>query len=332
LFPIARNVWQITALDKILAKANGKALDEFVTESVQRRLYYDILAPINVYRPADLAFGAANKHPIDRIADAEEVDKATIPTKLEMKLDEVKAMLTKRLDSAIAKEFDLDVHLGEAYDKTAGVDAMKRHGVEKRQIIAFILFTVGHVQIPTTTDRLVPNGIERAQVVSGINENTNASIRFVESLRTLQDRVAESIVAERQGYVIPDKNNPGGSTRTEGFIDEYEDWIDRLVKIVEHIDTTKKRLEDVKTQRDHLQKVHAHRTKQLQDTMDKLLTARKNTERYAKDLRELHEQLHAALVELSDAADRNFRLHDRIQELELGLRVQSKKKGGAKQP
>ena len=323
LLPITRNIYQIRDLDKVVSRAKAKDLDDLVIESVQRRIYYDILAPINVYRPGDLNVSAAGKHPVDRIA---EVDKSN----LVMKLDEIKAMLTKRLDSAIAANYDLDLNLGEVYEKEkSGPDAMKRHGVEKRQIIAFILFTVGHVQVPITNERLIAKGIERAQVISGIYENTNASIRFVESLRTMQDRVEEAVVADRQGYVI---NNAGKLTRTDGFIDEYEDWIDRLVKIVENIDTAKKRLDDVKTQRDHLQNVHAHRTKQLQETLDKLLTARKNTERYAKDLRELQEQLHAALVELSDAADRNFRLHDLIQEIELGLRVQSKKKGGAKLP
>ncbi len=318
LLPIARNLVQIRDLAKILLAKKGKELDDLVVESVQRRLYHDILAPINVFRPGDIAASAANKHPVDRIADIEK-----------MKLDDVKAMLKKRLDGAIASTVDTDVHLGEVYEKEKlGADAMKRSGVEKRQIIGFILFTVGHVQIPITNERLIPNGVERAQVVSGIYENTNASIRFVEALRVLQDRIAEAAVADRQGYIIPDKKNPGKITRTEGFIDEYEDWIDRLVKIVEHIDTAKKRLEDVKTQRDHLQKVHTHRAKQLQDTLDKLLTARKNTERYAKDLRELQEQLHAALIELSDAADRNFRLHDMIREIELGMRVKTKKKGG----
>lgn len=316
LLPLAWDVWQVKKLDDKIAKAKAAELDTLVEEAVQRRLYYDVLAPVNVYRPGDLKF-----FHVEKIADLDGV-----------KLDEVKGFLLKRLSGAIAERYDLDVHIGETYDKEkVGADAMKRDSVEKRQKIAFILFALGQVKVPTLNRKLYPRGEERAQVVCGMREATNASIYYVRSLRTLEERIAESIVADRQGYVTTLKDKQDQLTRTNGFIDAYENEVDRLVKIVEYIDAAQKRLDDLKAQRDHFQKIHDQRAKQHADTLEQLVTARRNTEKYAKDLRELQLQLHTALVELSDAAERNFALEARIREIELGFAAKTKK-GGKKQP
>ena len=52
--PLAADVWQVKSLDKMLTNAKGAELDDLVKQSTERRLYYDILAPLNIYRPGDI--------------------------------------------------------------------------------------------------------------------------------------------------------------------------------------------------------------------------------------------------------------------------------------
>jgi chromosome segregation ATPase len=167
--------------------------------------------------------------------------------------------------------------------------------------------------------------------VCGLYEFTNSSIHYVRALRVLEDRIISAVNADRQGYVTAAKEKQG-LTRTIGFIDEYEDEIDRLVKVREHIDGAQKRLADLKLQLDHYKKIYNQRAQQYEDVRKKLFAERQETENYAKKLRALQDQLHAALIDLSEAGDRNFRLFLEIRELELSYLNQKSNKGGKKQP
>jgi hypothetical protein len=64
--------------------------------------------------------------------------------------------------------------------------------------------------------------------------------------------------------------------------------------------------------------------------MDELLKARENTAKYMKDLRDLQLTLHEALVELSDATERNLRLVDEITNYETIYNKRVEPKGGKK--
>src|SRR5260370_22544106 len=190
--------------------------------------------------------------------------------------------MAERIAASIADKFDPDVHMGEYWSKeNPSSDAMTRDSIEKRQKIAFIMFTLSQVTVPTLEKKpLYPKGIERAQIVCGLYEFTNSSIHYVRALRVLEDRIISAVNADRQGYVTAAQEKKG-LTRTIGFIDEYEDEIDRLVKVREHIDGAQKRLADLKLQRDHYQKIYDQRAKQYEDVRMKLLAARQKTEKYA---------------------------------------------------
>jgi hypothetical protein len=319
LMPIAGDVWRVEKLDDKVAKTKGKELDDLVADAVQRRIYYDILAPINVHRPGDLDI---KNYKIERLANWDTI-----------KLDEVKELMKQRLAASVAVQHDLDVHLGkEVWDKEqTSPEARNRSSVEKRQAIGFILFTLSQVALPTLPDKkLYPKGIERAQVVSGLYEFTSASIHYVSAMRVLEERIVGSIKADREGWVTELKDKPGQFTRTDGAIDQYESGIDRLVKMVDHIDGAKKRLADLESQRVDAQKIHDQRVQQHRGTLDKLLKARAKTQGYAQELRLLQDQLHKALVELSDAGDRNYQLYVQIRDIEYKLLAEEKKnkKGG----
>ena len=121
-------------------------------------------------------------------------------------------------------------------------------------------------------------------------------------------------------------------SRTRGFIDQQPDQIDRMQRIVEQIDAAQKRLAEKKIQRDKFRALYDQRVAQFKDVSEKLIKTRQGTEKYVKELRTLQVQLHEALLELSDAADTNFRLEAEIRALELSYFKTPAPKGGKKQP
>jgi hypothetical protein len=312
LLPIAWDVWQVKRLNDKLDAVKDDALDDMLLDAVQRRIYYDILAPLNIHRA-----GADDDYKIEKMAavDSYVMKFKDGDVKLEgYKIDDLKGFLLQRLKAAQAEKYDPEVHLGKRWPSDAA--SMTRDNNERRHVIAYILFTHGQVQTPTLKEYLIPKGLDRAQVVSGLNEFTSASVQYVIAQRILQQRIAEAIRVDREGWILTLKDK-GEISRTNGFIDEYEAEVQRLIRIFENIDTAQKRIADLTVQRDQFTKLYAQRDQQQKDIMKKLLSARQDTEKLAKDLRGLQKQLHESLLELADAAERNFRLEAQIRGIEL---------------
>jgi len=332
LFDIAWDYKQIHRLADKLANAKGAALDEMVKEAVQRRLYYDILAPLNLFRSDEIA--DASKYKIEKISNLKDHP-----------LDKVKGFFADLMDAAIAPEFNASLHLGEAWAKekvsiTEGgkqIHSTERTSSEKRQVIGFIMFTLSQVRVAPLEKKvegkieprfLIDKGVERAQVVCGLSEFTNASLRYVVTIRVLNERKIQAVNDLRDGYAHLVKGETDKYARTLGTTEEREREIERLVKIVEHIDAAKKRLADLQGQKNEFDKVYVQRQQQYKDTLDKLLSARAGTEKHVKELRQFQEQLHTALVDLSEAGDRNLRLYQEIFTIEMEMAP--KNKGGKK--
>ncbi len=335
LFPIAldysdvakdkgrpRRIWVVDRIEEDLANAKGAELDALVDEAVQRRIYYDILAPINLFRPGDL-----KRTDVERIAD-----------RGKFKLKDVEELLDKRLQAAVASQYDARFNMGDDFwnkkpDGQGSGPALERDSIEKRQMIAFILFTLGQVQAPALDKKLYAKGIERAQTVSGLYEFTNASIAYVETMRVLEQRMEQRVNEDRDGRTFTAKvEDKLVQMRTSGIIDYQPGQIDRMQRIVEQIDAAAKRLTEKKIQRDKYRELYDKRLAQYKDVSEKLLKARQGTEKYVKELRTFQVQLHEALLELSDAADTNFRLEAEIRALELSYFKTPAQKGGKKQP
>jgi len=320
LLPIAWDVWQVKRLNDTLLAAKDNALDDMLLDAAQRRIYYDILAPLNIHRP-----GADGDYKIEKMSAIDSYVMEFKDGKVKVdgyKIDDLKGFLQQRLKAALSDKYDPAVHLGTRWPSDP--KAMTRDNNERRQVIAFILFTLGQVQVEK--QELVPKGLDRAQIVSGLNEFTSASVQFVLTQRILQQRIAEAIRVDREGWILTVKDATGKEeiSRTNGFIDEYEAEVQRLIRIVESIETAQKRIADLTAQRDQFTKVYAQRDQQQKDTMKKLLDARKDTEKLTQDLRGLQQQMHAALIELSDAASRNFALEAQIRGIELDYISKSK--------
>jgi hypothetical protein len=346
VFTMAWSVQQVRRLDDKLNGLSGNDLDKFAEESVQRRLYYDILAPINVFRPGDASdfkiekLATTDTYDFEWLEAGEKEPVAKSEKRDAYSLDDVKKFMQQRLAAAVAAKYDPAVHFGKVFEENKSskpsqnggdpADSTMRDSVEKRRVIAFLLMAISQVKTPTHDEKAVPSellfsaGVARAQAVSGMNEFTGASINYVRALRVLEGRMTDAIVADRQGWVIMHKGKD--PTRTNGFIDAYEAEIDRVIKAKEQIDIAEKRLEYVKAQKVQAEKTYEQRAQQHRDILVKLVKARQDTEKYAKELRVLQEQLREALVDLSDAADINFRLEAEIRAIETAYN----KKGARK--
>jgi len=293
--------WEIDKLNDRMQKATGAELDDLVKDSVQRRIYWDILAPLNLFRPGDVS-----KSQIEKMGD------------LTVTIDEIKGYLIDRLNASIADTYDTKVYIGPAFAK-----GVKRDSVEKRHKIAFILFTLSQVEKPTLNEKLIKKGVERAQTISGLYEFTNATLEFVKTVPILEERLIQAVKDDRGGPTFK-------ATRNEGFIDQYEFEIDRLVGLVASLETAQKRLADLTVRKNEITKTHGQRAEHFKDMLAKLLKERDKTAKYMKDLRELQYQLHEALVELSDAAETNLRILGEITAIESDYIRKNAPKGGKK--
>ncbi len=319
LLRMAWDVKQVEKLDKRLAESEGAKLDALVLDAVQRRMYYDLLAPYNIFRPDE--FTDPKTYKIEKISD------------LDRGLEAIKDYFVERLDSVSADQFD-EVHLGKIWAEhkvTLGKDendkpihSLQRDSVEKRHTIGFMMFAIAQVSVPTLKEKLVVKGLERANTVCGFHEFANASINYVLAMRFLEERQIAAVKADRQGYIVAIKDNPG-MTRSDGFIDDYERDVDRLVKLAEQIDTAKTQLEDFKMQRDSAQQTYVVRAQQHAGALKKLIKSRQTTQQTAEDLREKQQQLHEALIELSDAGTRNFVLEAELRAIETRFMNAQKK-------
>jgi hypothetical protein len=277
-------------------------------------MYYDILASINVYRPGEMS-DPKKRFEIENLADQS------------VTLADLKRILEKRLDGSIAPQYLIDdAHLGKDFwNKGQPTEQAKtRDAIEKRKHIGFILFTLGQTHKPLLNTPLFDKGVERAQVISGLYDFTNASIEYVWTMARLEERVAQTIKTDRDGWMTLDKK------RTPGYIDKIEQEIDNLVKIQQRIDIADKRLADVKKQRDQFNKIYEDRAMQYKEAVDRLLKERTKTENYAKQLRVLQDQLLNSLLELADAGERNYQIEAEIRAIELEYIRRMQSKGATK--
>jgi hypothetical protein len=136
LYPTAVEGWQIGKLELKLRAASGKELDNLIVDVAKRKVLYDILKPMEIFRPSepdnDLYVDAklspserqVKKPPLDRLTDLE-----GLPTS---KLQE---LLDKRFEDVIAATDWIDPN-------------RKRDIAEKRRAITFLLLAISQVEVP----------------------------------------------------------------------------------------------------------------------------------------------------------------------------------------
>lgn len=305
LYPLCLNPMQVQRLEKkVRGDANkvpatlGAPLDQMLKEAVERRILADILIPVEMFRPS-----APDRRVLENVADVNEV-----------KLDDVRKLLSDRLSAAASDKYDGGVHFGEEWN------GQKRWTIEKRQNGAFLLLclalTPNYAQLEKGAkfeDRFLnPKGLERAQRISGIYDFTAACKAYNDVAKRLEKRIADAIALDREGFYHQVANE---MKRSVGFADKHAELIFRIRQVQIQIATAEKRLEDLKGQRDRAAKLVEERTDHKVKVEKQIVQDRAATAKRVAELRELQQQLHRALVELADAAEANAQLADSIRRL-----------------
>lgn len=296
LLPLARTPKQIDDLYTFIQKVDGVKLDELLVDAGQRRVLYDILAPHEFFRPAPI-----DAWPLEQIADIKG-----------KKLEEYVSMLDRRLKSTIEAKYDAALHLGKEFE------GKERDSIEKRQAIAFMVFTVAQARKPDGTP-LYPQGPERVQKVIGLFEDAVAAGALAGATDKMTRKMVNVIIEDREGKPVFDpKINK--LTSTDGFVHSYAKEIDRVKEIIETIRTRNLRLADVQDQEKKQADIVDMREKQIATVSTELIGERKKTSFQLGELRRLQKQLFDAQVKLADAHQNNLRLEQAIRRAELRLK------------
>jgi hypothetical protein len=290
LLPLCTNIVQLRATSKKVMEAPAADLDKMLTDAVRRKLYRDFLAPVELFRPGELAGFTVNK-----TGDLDTLPLANLEDRVKLRLDAAKS------EKHLGK-----VYLGEAYENK------DRWSVDKRQQIAFTLVDVANVRKPDGT-LLFPKGMDRAQAISGLADFVIACQEFAKTFPKLEKQAIEAIHVDREGYDITYKGNPD---RTLGFAGLQDVEIQRIRNLTIQSKQDEERLKTLEAQLEQAKKTYADRAVFLEDAVKKLLAAREKTGKQAEELREFQRQLFQAQLELSEAAEKNFALEAQLRAAE----------------
>lgn len=301
LLPMALSNYQVRAFDKQVRETKDVHGD--LVEALKRRMLLDILQPLATNRPGDSEvpqhLEADPKDP--KAPSREELAKQTKSS------EELEREVKDHLEHVVAGKYKGQLYHGKEWDQK------ERDTIEKRKAIAFLLFTVAHVNRPdgAPLDAKAP---DRAQIVVGLYEFALTAQAYTNALLSLERRMLALLQTEREGG-LTEVN--GTLHRTPGFVDRYPFMVQKLKEIVGEIGQAQKRLTDLKSQRDQAQKNLEDRKEHEAEITLKLKGEREKTAKLYYNLRLVQASLFRAQVELADAAEINFEKEKLLRQFEL---------------
>jgi hypothetical protein len=290
LLPLARTPDQVYALDKKIQAAKGAELSALIEKGTRLRLIEQVLDPLNEERPVQ-----PKNRLLESLAD---LDNAKV-------VEEAEALLKRRIDAVTAERHDPEL-LGEEW---AGKE---RTSIEKRQAIAYLLYTISQVKKPDGT-LLYPQGPERTEVVVGLNEFTHAADRYAVALQAIQERVTRFHQYELAGYRFKDADK---IESLPAFVQQYPEEIRNIQDLRAVIKNREFRLKELQGQVEQLKRQLADRQQHYDTVQKELLGARAETARLVGDLQVLQRQYFEAQRRLSDAAEVNAQKEKLLRKLE----------------
>ncbi|MCI0642426.1 MAG: hypothetical protein L0Y70_25400, partial [Gemmataceae bacterium] len=288
LLPLAYDVHQVQMLAAKIQATKGAGITALLEEAIERRLLLEILGPCEAFRPGDV-----KSFVVEKGGDLEY-----------LKLDQLKDLLRRRFEGAIANTFDPVIHQGKEWE------GQGRTSWERRQAIAFLLFAIGNMKKLDATP-FYDGGLERCNAVVGHYEFNRAAQNLVVAYQKLEEKVLESIAIDRQGYEILLKDK---AMRSQSFIDQHHAEIKRIKDLVADLRKAEARLEDLKEQKARADKLFEERKTHEDQVVKRLIAQRAETKKLAMEVKQLQIELFEAQVILSEAFERNNRLEQRIRE------------------
>jgi hypothetical protein len=290
---LAYGVHQIEVLDGKLKAVADANLDPLLKDVAQRRMLFDILAPLDVLRPAEL-----KDQSLETIADFD-------TTRLETYVK----LLERRLSSLTDSKFDGTLFFNPEWSSES------RESIDKRHAIAITLFIVAQAKKPDGTP--LYSG-ERLQAVIGLYEYAAAAPSVTAALLGMQQRIVDAIKIDRDGSVFESK---GKIERNAGFIRKYQQQVQRIQELVDSIKKHKDRHVVLLAQLKEHQDIVKERKDQVQEITKKLLSERAEEAKLRGQLEDLQKQVFQAKLDLITA-------HQENQELEREIGRWEGRKGG----
>jgi hypothetical protein len=298
LLPLARNAFQVDALDRKIRTTKGAALKDLVTKGAERWMLAQILGPLEEQRPLQ----SKNKV-LDALGD---MDNAKA-------LDEAKDLLDKRIDATLSDRTDADL-----FGEEAG--ARKRTSMDRREAVAFLLYTVSQVKKPDGQP-LYPNGVRRAEIVVGLNEFAHAADSYAAAVRQIQERLTRANAVVLGGYVFSDA---GKLEVLPEFAQKYPQEIKNVQDLRALVKDRETRLRELQAQLKQHQAQLADRQQHSDEVHKRLLAARAETAKLVAELQRLQQQFFEATSRLANAAEQNAQKEQEIRKLERQQRGQGK--------
>jgi hypothetical protein len=356
LFPLCSEGWQLDELEKkIQEKRTPKQDEDFLVSALKRRMWFDVLKPLEVFRPSAKS-GEGEKAAGEAKDKKSVVDRAGNPD--EISVDELKKHFVKRCDDALAGKDWID-------------GTIKRDNAEKRRYVAFLLAAVSRIEIPgadpteqkapveqgakkaakvakkeaggegeeepkaaeqpaakaekqrPTLQLAFPAAERRAEVVCGLQAFDQAC----EDLALVTEIVTNQTIAA----IYRDLGHfryPADSTvysNANGFLAKYDMAVRRVQELAMLVARHERQYAELSGIHDQNAKLLESRVAQEKDTVEKLFEARAFTRQLARDLKNLQDQLFVAQTNLRGAHEYIQYLADRLQAAE---RNGAKSKGG----
>jgi hypothetical protein len=361
LLPLCGEGWQVDDLEKKIQETReGKKDDEFLAAAVKRRLWFEVLKPLEVFRPsekvnpeklaADEQGGEQPKQaksPVDRAARLDEVS-----------IEDLKKHFVKRCDDGLAAKDWIDKNIN-------------RDNVEKRRYIAFLLTAVSQLEVPgaeraeqpqpaakpgkkapaakkkdaegkADEDQKLdeppaqkaeaqrpqrqlafPNAEKRAEAVCGLHAFDQACEDLAIVTEILLNNTVQAIHRDLGTYRYP--VDPQHNANALGFLAKYDMALQRVQELAKLVERRERQYAELLSTHEEHAKLLESRTAQEKDTLVQLYEARAQTRQLARDLKALQDQLFIAQVNLRGAHEYNQYLVERLQAAE---KKTSKSKGG----
>ncbi len=298
---MAYTIPQIDVLDKKLKELPKDQLDPTLKDASQRWLLFQILAPLEMRRPAERAVksGPPEKGLLESAADLAGAGKTFI-----VPLDELYKLLEHRLNATLDAKYDGTVYFGKDW---AGET---RDTIDKRQAIAYILFTLSQVKRP---DGAPLYSSERLQAVIGLHEYALAAQRLTGALLGIHERIVAALKVDRDGSIFQAK---GKLEKNLGFVERYQQEIARIQALVETIKKRRARYVDLQEQLKSHEQIVKDRQEQVGEITKRLVGERVKTADLMKQLKELQQEVFKAKLDLVGAQRENLRLEDEIRRWE----------------
>lgn len=296
LYPLCRNPMQVEKLHANIERAQGvAALDRMLADAVERRILADILLPFEMFRSS-----AANDVTLEKAADAGDVP-----------IEKLRELMNRRLIAAAKDTYDGAVHFGDEWNNQT------RWTIDKRQNAAFLLVDLAYARnhlTPLGKDEsplLYPNGLARAQRISGLYDFTAAAKAYNTALRQWEERVLAAIALDRDGFYILTKNNE--IKRSDSFADKHAALQFRIRQVQSLIRQAEARIQDIDQQIARAKQLVDVRTKDLAEVENRIKQERAVTKKNIAELRQLQDQLFENQKILATAEEINSRLLEQIR-------------------